>query len=102
MLRAEKIAAVPQTVGVRVGSPALASVRPLLGPSWIIEGEDPERYEKFLAEVGAAAQPIDFIDWLLVKDIVDLTWEIQRARLQRERLMRSERGSRWCGHLSHP
>jgi hypothetical protein len=76
-----------------VGSPALASVRPLLGPSWIIEGEDPERYEKFLAEVGAAAQPIDFIDWLLVKDIVDLTWEIQRARLQRERLMRSERGS---------
>lgn len=41
--------------------PPLASVRPLLGPSWIIE--DPERYEKVLAEVGAAAQPIDFIDW---------------------------------------
>jgi hypothetical protein len=62
-----------------------------LGPSWIIEGEDPERYEKVLAEVGAAAQPIDFIDWLLVKDIVDLSWEIQRTHLQRERLMRTKR-----------
>ena len=91
MSKAERIAAVPQTVGVNVGSPTLASVRPLLGPSWIIEGEDPERYEKVLAEVGAAAQPIDFIDWLLVKDIVDLTWEIQRTHLQRERLMRTER-----------
>ncbi len=74
-----------------MGSPTLASVRKLLGPSWIIEGEDPERYEKVLAEVGVAAQPIDFIDWLLVKDIVDLTWEIQRIHLQRERLMRTER-----------
>jgi hypothetical protein len=90
MSKAERIAAVPKN-GVSVGSPTLASVRPLLGPSWIIEGEDPDRYEKVLAEVGAAAQPIDAIDWVLVKDIVDLTWEIQRARLQRERLVRTER-----------
>jgi hypothetical protein len=91
MSEIERIAAVPDTVGTNVGSPTLASVRPLLGPSWIIGGEDPERYEKVLAEVGAAAQPIDFVDWLLAKDIVDLTWEIQRARLQRERLMQTER-----------
>src|SRR5271156_3651303 len=90
MSTTEKITAV-QTVGVNVGCPTLASVRELLGPSWIFEGEEPERYEKVLAEVGAAAQPIDFIDWLLVKDIVDLTWEIQRSHLQRERLMRTER-----------
>src|SRR5271157_3720885 len=91
MSKTERIAADPKTVGVNVGPPTLASVRPLLGPSWIIGGEDPERYEKVLAEVGAAVQPIDFVDWLLVKDIVDLTWEIQRAHLQRERLMRTER-----------
>src|SRR5277367_3393981 len=91
MSKTEKITAVTKTVGVNLGCPTLASVRPLLGSSWIIEGEDPERYEKVLAEVGDAAQPIDFIDWLLVKDIVDLTWEIQRARLQRERVIRTER-----------
>ena len=51
-------------------------VRALLGPSWIIEGEDPELYEELLAGVGAAVQPKDFIDWLLLKDIVALTWEI--------------------------
>ena len=87
MSKAERIAAVPKTVGVNGGSPALASARALLGPSWIIEG----RYEKVLAEVGAAAQPIDFIDWPLVKDIVDLTAEIQRTHLQRERLLWTER-----------
>ena len=90
MSKTEKITAV-QTLGVNMGRPALASVRRLLGPSWIIEGEDPERYEKVLADVGAAARPIDFVDWLLVKDIVDLTSEIQRIHLQRERFMRAER-----------
>ena len=50
-------------------------MRALLGPSWIIKGEDPERYEELLAAVGAAVQPKDLIDWLLVKDIVALTWE---------------------------
>ncbi len=35
-------------------SKTLASVRPLLGPNWIIEGEDPERYEKIL---GRSAPP---------------------------------------------
>ncbi len=66
-------------------------VRALLGPSWIIEGEDPERYEELLAAVGAAVQPKDLIDWLLVKDIVALTWEIQRTRWQRDSLMRMAR-----------
>jgi hypothetical protein len=91
MPNTERIATVAKTIRVNMGSPMLASVRPLLGPTWTIEGEDPERYEKVLAEVGDAAQPIDFIDWLLVKDIVDLTWEIQRARLQREKVIRTER-----------
>jgi hypothetical protein len=91
MSKTQRIAAVPETIGVNMRSPTLASIRPLLGPAWIIEGEDPQRYEKVLAEVGAAARPIDFIDWLLVKDVVDLTWDIQRARLQRERLTQTER-----------
>ena len=55
------------------------SVRALLGPSWMIEGEDPERYEELLAQVGAAMQPKDIIDWLLVKDVVELTWQIHRG-----------------------
>lgn len=66
-------------------------VRALLGPSWLIEGEDPRLYEELLGRVGAAVQPTDIIDWLLLKDVVALTWEIQRARRQRETLIRMGR-----------
>ncbi len=62
--------------------------RALLGPSWIIEGEDRELYEALLARVGAAVEPTDIIDWLLVKDVVALTWEIQRSRRHRDSLVR--------------
>jgi len=68
MSKTEKITAVAKAVGVNGGSPTLASVRPLLGTSWIIGGEDPERYEKVLAEVGAAVQPIDLAQFDLGVD----------------------------------
>ncbi len=35
-----------------------------------------------------AIGPRDIIDWLLIKDVVALTWEIQRGRRYRESLMR--------------
>jgi molecular chaperone DnaK (HSP70) len=52
-----------------------------------MDGEDPELYEALLAKVAAAVQPMDFIDWLLLKDVVALTWEIQRARWHRASLI---------------
>ena len=67
---------------------SLEDVRELLGPAWIIEGEDPERYEQLLARVAEAVGPVDFIDWLLIKDICALTWEIQRSRRHRETVIR--------------
>ena len=66
-------------------------VRALLGPGWIVEGEDPDCYEELLAQVGAAAHARDIIDWLLVKDIVALSWEIQRTRRIRDTLLRTMR-----------
>jgi hypothetical protein len=70
---------------------SLEDVRELLGPAWIIEGEDPERYEQLLARVADAVGPADFIDWLLVKDVVAHTWEIQRSRQHRETVIRMGR-----------
>jgi hypothetical protein len=67
------------------------AVRPLLGPSWIVEGEDPNLYEELLGRVGAAVGPQDIIDWLLVKDVVALTWQIHRSRRQRDGLVRFAR-----------
>ncbi|NVO16253.1 MAG: hypothetical protein HXX10_19650 [Rhodoplanes sp.] len=42
--------------------------------------ENPRRYEDLLSRVGAAVGADDIIDWVLVKDIVNIIWEIQRFR----------------------
>jgi hypothetical protein len=80
----------PPTALTRIAA-QLTDIRELLGPAWILEGEDPKRYEGLLLRVAEAVGPIDFIDWLLVKDVVALTWEIQRSRRHRETLIRMGR-----------
>jgi hypothetical protein len=67
------------------------AVRALLGPSWIIEGEDPNLYEELLGRVAAAVGPQDIIDWLLIKDVVALTWQIHRFRRLQDGLVRFAR-----------
>ena len=69
----------------------LAEVRPVLGPAWIIKGEDSESYERLLGEVGKAIGPRDLVNWRLINDVVALTWEIQRSRRQSASLLRSSR-----------
>src|ERR1700751_1595766 len=76
------------------GAPKLGvpeHLRPLLGPSCITEDEDPQLYDRILAELGCAVEAIDLIDWLLVKDIAELVWKIQRTRRLRESQMRRAR-----------
>lgn len=88
------VAAEPTAASPAAANPTYAvpdSVRPLLGPSWLIEGEDPKLYEELLGRVGAAVQPADIIDWLLLKDIVALTWEIQRSHRHRATVVRMGR-----------
>jgi hypothetical protein len=85
--RRAALAAASPTVAVPV------EIRQLLGPGWVLEGEDPDLFEKLLATVGHAVRPIDIIDWLYVMDLVELTWQIQRSRRYRESLMRSARHS---------
>jgi hypothetical protein len=81
-----------QTSSTAPQSPSVPeAVRPLLGPSWIVEGEDPNLYEELLGRVGAAVGPRDIIDWLLVKDAVALTWQIHRSRRLQDGLVRSAR-----------
>lgn len=60
-----------------------AEVRALIGKPPVLSSEDPEAYETMLVNMAAAAMPRDAIEWLLIKDCVDLTWEIRRIRLAR-------------------
>jgi hypothetical protein len=51
-----------------------------LGPSPLLEGEDPANYAGLLEQVRQQTAPKDVIEHIYVRDIVDLTWELMRAR----------------------
>jgi hypothetical protein len=53
---------------------ALFDDRPLIGR------ERPEEYDAFFSAIARAEIPSDAIDWILLKDLADLAWEIRRER----------------------
>jgi hypothetical protein len=46
----------------------------------LVGRERREEYECFFAAIAMAETPSDAIDWILLKDLVDLAWEIRRER----------------------
>ena len=57
-----------------------AHIRELLGPSPLTSLEDAAAYERILAQVAQAVSPKDVMEWVWVKELVDLGWEAGRAR----------------------
>jgi hypothetical protein len=51
-----------------------------LGEPPVLPHEDPEIYQQFWLEIAKSIGPTDFIEWLLIEDILDLSWEIRRLR----------------------
>lgn len=59
---------------------AKGSVGALFGSPPLIDGETEESYEAFKAQIHAAIGPIDAIEEILIREVVDLCWEVQRLR----------------------
>jgi hypothetical protein len=59
----------------------------LFGPPPLLEGEDPEAYNRLLHQVTATVKPRDIFEKIWVADIVHLTWEIFRWRRLQPRLI---------------
>ena len=57
-----------------------AEIRDMLGKPPLLATEDPNQYDALLTELVREVRPSDFIEWLWVKDIADLTWDIFRYR----------------------
>ena len=57
-----------------------AEIRDMLGEPPLLATEDPNQYDALLTELAREVRPSDFIEWLWVKDIADLTWDIIRYR----------------------
>ena len=56
------------------------SVLAVLGDPPLISGEDLGAYYSLLGQLGAECGALGILDWIWVKDIADLTWQILRMR----------------------
>jgi len=58
------------------------------GPPPLVGGEDAAAYEALLARVAGAVAPVDVLEEMWVRDVVDLDWEAQRLRRLQAALLR--------------
>ena len=66
----------------------------LFGDPPLLSTEDPRLYREMLDRFAESVEPRNVIEWLWVKDIVDLSWEIARLRRYRALLIERERESK--------
>jgi len=55
-------------------------VQALFGDPPLLRGEDVDLYNKLMSQFAKLVEPKDMIEWWLVKDITDHSWEIRRLR----------------------
>ena len=65
--------------------------RSLLGPAPIMEGESVSAYNEFYAQIRSAIKPKNSIDEILVRDVVDLSWEVVRLRRMKAKLLKARK-----------
>ena len=63
----------------------------ILGKRPILPNESSEAYDKLTYQFRMAVDPQDFVEEILVRDAIDLTWEIQRLKDFKKQLLHSER-----------
>jgi hypothetical protein len=69
-------------------------IQALFGDPPLLSTEDPHLYWEMLDRFAGSVEPRNVIEWLWIKDIVDLSWEIARLRRYRALLLESERENR--------
>ena len=73
----------------------------LAPPPLLLPGESLENYQRLRQAIFADISPGCAIEWLLTIDIAELSWEIQRYRLLRHKLLEKSRQRAIADALSH-
>jgi hypothetical protein len=60
---------------------------PLFGPPSLFEGEDAKAYDELLMRISSAVKPVDILEEIWVRDLVDLTWDVVRLRRLKANVM---------------
>ncbi|WP_439369401.1 hypothetical protein [Bradyrhizobium sp. DASA03120] len=63
----------------------------LAPPPLLLPGEQPEHYQALRQAIFADLVPRSAIEWLLAIDVTELSWEIQRYRMLRHKLLETYR-----------
>ena len=63
----------------------------ILGKPPVLPNEDAEAYEKLNYQFRRAVNPQDVIEEILLRDVVDITWEIQRLKDYKMQLLQAKR-----------
>jgi len=63
----------------------------ILGKPPVLPNEDAEAYEKLNDQFRRAVNPQDVIEEILLRDVVDVTWEIQRLKDYKMQLLQAKR-----------
>lgn len=71
---------------------APAELEALAPPPLLLPGESLERYQLLRQAILVELAPRSAIEWLLASEVVEFSWEIQRYRLIRQKLLDSYRG----------
>lgn len=87
----KKRTASPPTVASSSAPPVLERVIGI-APAPLLPGEAEADYFGVATRIAAIVQPKDAIDEFLVRDVIDLTWEIFRLRRMKAALLRASTG----------
>jgi hypothetical protein len=66
-------------------------IESLFGDPPVLSTEDPALYWNMLDRFATCVEPTNIIEWLWIKDVVDLSWEIARLRRYRAQQIENER-----------
>ena len=69
-----------QDLVVREMTQIPADIAEMWGEPPVLRTENLDAYRKLCLEIAKSVGPADMIEWLWVKDICDLSWEIRRLR----------------------
>jgi hypothetical protein len=68
-----------------------SDIQDLLGKPPLLKHENKDHYFELMRRLASTTRPNDFIEWLWVRDVADLTWEIIRWRRLKAALMNAGR-----------
>jgi hypothetical protein len=80
---APRAALAPASPAAPTRAPRLA----LLGPRPLIDGEDGTNYDVILERISADVAPVDFVEEIWVRNVVDLVWDSVRLRRLKSQLL---------------